>query len=208
MKRIVTLIAFLTLLTTGLQAQIIDATNNSSHKHEKPIQDGFRKSGFTLRPELGFVYGVRTSNTFADGYYDNMNMIGATADLAIGYQLGSHFFFGAVIGYGGDYKLHRYYNDGYFSWDNENKSFSIIPLMADARWYIIDHKNTFVVDAQFGFDLNEAWHGSYILRVGAGFAFSNFETITGIQHFDYEGYYVTGFNIRVSYRFGNFKKWW
>lgn len=143
----------------------------------KPKKESFRKSGFTLRPELGFVYG-------------RDSMIGATADLAIGYQAGSHFFFGAVVGYGGEY----YYSDS-------DRAHSLIPLMADVRWYIINHKNTFVVDVQGGFDLI-AWG---MLRGQAGFAFGNWEAMAGVQWF--RG--VVGFNFNVAYRFGNvIRKWW
>lgn len=151
----------------------------------KPKKDGFRKSGLTLRPELGFVYGK-------DGYE---SMIGATADLAIGYQVGSHFFFGAVVGYGGEHHYHSPY------WD---EAYSLVPLMADVRWYIINHKNTFVVDVQGGLNLNN--EQSFMLRANAGFAFGNWEALAGVQldHWD-----MVGFNFNVAYRFGNvFRKWW
>mgnify|MGYP002860065970 CR=1 FL=1 len=148
----------------------------------KPKKDGFRKSGFTLRPELGFVYGKN--------HWDE-SMIGATADLAIGYQVGSHFFFGAVVGYGGEYHSSPY------------DPYSLIPLMADVRWYIINHKNTFVVDVQGGLNLNH--NAIPMLRANAGFAFGNWEVMAGVQgHSE-----VVGFNFNVAYRFGNvIKKWW
>lgn len=162
----------------------------------KPKKESFRKSGFTLRPELGFVYG-RTS-------YNN-SMIGATADLAIGYQAGSHFFFGAVVGYGGEYHYHNY------SYPDPEIAYSLIPLMADVRWYIINHKNTFVVDVQGGLNLNNKEHEDGImLRGQAGFAFGNWEAMAGVQYlFGYE--LGVGFNFNVAYRFGNviiIRKWW
>ena len=151
----------------------------------KPKKDGFRKSGFTLRPELGFVYGK-------DGY---VSMIGATADLAIGYQVGSHFFFGAVVGYGGEHHYHSSYRD---------EAYSLVPLMADVRWYIINHKNTFVVDVQGGVNLND--ESRAMLRGSAGFAFGNWEALAGVQLYHWE---MVGFNFNVAYRFGNvFRKWW
>lgn len=153
----------------------------------KPKKESFRKSGFTLRPELGFVYGRRNY------YYGYESMIGATADLAIGYQAGSHFFFGAVVGYGGEYHDH---------YSNYDEAYSLIPLMADVRWYIINHKNTFVVDVQGGFNLNK---DNYVmLRGQAGFAFGNWEAMAGVQYFR-----SFGFNFNVAYRFGNvIRKWW
>ena len=159
----------------------------------KPKKDGFRKSGFTLRPELGFVYG---KYTWYDGDYYERN-IGATADLAIGYQVGSHFFFGAVVGYGGEYQYH---------YSNSDKAYSLVPLMADVRWYVINHKNTFVVDVQGGINLN--YEKSYMLRANAGFAFGNWEAMAGVQWFDTA---PVSFNFNVAYRFGNvivIKKWW
>ena len=126
-------------------------------------------------------------------------MIGPTADLAIGYQVGSHFFFGAVVGYGGEYHDHYYYH--YY----EDEAYSLVPLMADVRWYIINHKNTFVVDVQGGVDLN---HGTdFIVRANAGFAFGNWEALAGVQL--YEPRPIVSLNLNVAYRFGNvIKKWW
>ncbi len=159
----------------------------------KPKKDGFRKSGFTLRPELGFVYG---KHTWTDGSGTYESMIGATADLAIGYQVGSHFFFGAVVGYGGEYHYHSSYDQAY----------SLVPLMADVRWYIINHKNTFVVDVQGGVNLN--YDLQAMLRGSAGFAFGNWEAMAGVQWLD-ECNVGVGFNFNVAYRFGNvFRKWW
>lgn len=161
----------------------------------KPKKESFRKSGFTLRPELGFLYGRRN-----DGDSHIISMIGATADLAIGYQAGSHFFFGAVVGYGGEYhsEYHSHYSDS-------DRAYSLIPLMADVRWYIINHKNTFVVDVQGGFNLNkDNWE---MLRGQAGFAFGNWEAMAGVQYYGYN--YIVGFNFNVAYRFGNvIRKWW
>ena len=156
----------------------------------KPKKESFRKSGFTLRPELGFVYGRRN---YYGGY--SYSMIGATADLAIGYQAGSHFFFGAVVGYGGEYHYHS---------PSYDEAYSLIPLMADVRWYIINHKNTFVVDVQGGLNLNKVNGG--MLRGQAGFAFGNWEAMAGVQWYDDR---VVGFNFNVAYRFGNvIRKWW
>lgn len=155
----------------------------------KPKKESFRKSGFTLRPELGFVYGRRN---YYGGYSESM---GATADLAIGYQAGSHFFFGAVVGYGGEYHDHSSYYD-------YDVAYSLIPLMADVRWYIINHKNTFVVDVQGGLNLNNVHEG--MLRGQAGFAFGNWEAMAGVQFYN-----TLGFNFNVAYRFGNvIRKWW
>lgn len=160
----------------------------------KPKKESFRKSGFTLRPELGFVYGRRNTHNY------RISMIGATADLAIGYQAGSHFFFGAVVGYGGEY--HHEYHSHYSDID---RAYSLIPLMADVRWYIINHKNTFVVDVQGGFNLNkDNWE---MLRGQAGFAFGNWEAMAGVQYYGYNN--TVGFNFNVAYRFGNvIRKWW
>lgn len=56
MKRIITLIALLSLFATGLQAQIIDATNNSPHKKEKTSSNSslYKPTGHYLRWEMGY----------------------------------------------------------------------------------------------------------------------------------------------------------
>ena len=172
----------------------------------KPKKESFRKTGFAIRPELGFVYGYKDR-----GYNSYVKMFGPIADVAIGYQLGSHFFLGAVVGYGGEYR-HREYNyyihhieDG---WYDRDDAFSLIPLTADVRWYIINHKNTFVVDFQGGWTLGSS--GFPVIKSGAGFAFGNFEVTAGAQWIVFD---ITGFHINASYRFGTntrFKdlKWW
>lgn len=207
MRRIITLIALLALIVTSLQAQYLDATNNSSHKQEKTKQDSFRKSGFTIRPELGFVYG-RKNYSYTSHVEQEVYMFGPIANVAIGFQVGSHFFFGTIVGYEGEYNLTEYW---YMTAGTEVKTNaqSILPIMADVRWYIINHKNTIVFDAQVGPTL--IGRNAAIIRIGAGFAFGNFETTAGIQYYGGEWYdrKITGFNINASYRFGQvIKKWW
>lgn len=170
----------------------------------KPKKDSFRKSGFTLRPELGFVYGKRSwSSDYSESY---ISMIGPTADLAIGYQAGPHFFFGAVVGYGGEYRYYKeYYEYEYLnSVEIDEDAYSLIPIMADVRWYIINHKYTFVVDVQGGINLNKRMYP--ILRANAGFAFGNWEAMAGVQSKLFDSYSV-GFNFNLAYRFGNIR-WW
>lgn len=73
MKRIITLIALLSLFATGLQAQIIDATNNSTHKQEKTSNNSsiYKPTGHYLRLETGFPQIV----SVAYGYQINPNLM-------------------------------------------------------------------------------------------------------------------------------------
>lgn len=155
----------------------------------KPKKDSFRKSGFTIRPELGFVYGKRKPS-----WGDSYSLIGPIAHAAIGYQFGSHIFLGAVLGYEGNY------NSDY----NESNPGNTVPFLAisgDVRWYLIDHKNTFVVDAQLGVGSRQLIMG----KLNAGFAYGNFEATAGIGLCG--GIYVG--TVNFGYRFGQvIKKWW
>jgi len=140
----------------------------------KPEKQHFRKSGFTLRPELGYTINIA-------GFF------GPTAMLAMGYQVGPHFTFGIVGGYGG------------------TQGAIIAPVMGNIRMYLIDHKYSFLIDLSAGVDI-ERDYGCYSGSVG--FAFGNFETAIGIQG-DVGPYTGQGLNINLSYRFGNIiKKWW
>ena len=146
----------------------------------KPIKQHFRKSGFTLRPELGYTINI------ADFY-------GPTAMLAMGYQVGPHFTFGIVGGYGGN-----------------TKDYSSLPIMGNIRWYLIDHRDSFLADLSLGYDMG--YYRNFFFSGSVGFAFGNFETAIGIQGGD-GAFQGLGFSINLSYRFGTnttFKdlRWW
>lgn len=82
MKRIITFIALLTLLATGLQAQIIDATNNTPKKKEKTLSNTpiYKPTGHYLRFEAGYPH---------------------YASIAYGYQLNPYVLIGGGLGFGG-----------------------------------------------------------------------------------------------------------
>ncbi len=73
MKRIITLIALLSLFATGLQAQIIDATNNSTHKNEKTSRTSslYKPTGHYLRFEAGWPQII----SVAYGYQINPSLM-------------------------------------------------------------------------------------------------------------------------------------
>lgn len=81
MKRIITFIALLTLLATGLQAQIIDATNNTPKKKEKTLSNTpiYKPTGHYLRFEAGYPH---------------------FASVAYGYQTNPYIMIGGGVGFG------------------------------------------------------------------------------------------------------------
>jgi len=196
---------------------------------EKPKKESFRKSGFTLRPELGL--------NIPAGFSKTSIALSPDIELALGYQIGSHFFMGVIGGFGGI--LNSYYNQSYDSYydhiDPIEYSSSFFPIMADIRWYIIDHKYSFIIDAQVGMSLyteyrdGSHWEGNqYILtdepkksivgfssyKVNFGFAIGNYEILFGgvLCDVPYSAE-AWGLNFNVAYRFDTnttFKdlKWW
>ncbi len=139
-------------------------------------KEHFRKKGFVVRPEAGGSVGLSD--------HPGSTEVGPSAKLALGYQAGPHWFFGAIGG------LYGFAKEYYMS------SFGI---GGDIRWYLIDHENSFIIDFNAGY----CWE--YYVQLSAGFAFKNFETSIGWY---YEQH--ASININLSYRFGlgNIKKWW
>ena len=180
-----------------LAANLMDNGNSLETKEtKKPQKDSFRKTGFALRPELGFVYGGHKGEKDAEG------LIGPTANLALGYQLGSHIFIGGIVGYEGHWW--EYYTSANNHLHDQGSHY-VFAIMGDIRWYPINHKKTFVIDGRLGV----ASDGYTIGTFNAGFAFGNLETTVGV------GGYLRGahYCLNLSYRFGTnttFKdlKWW
>ena len=174
----------------------------------KPIKQHFRKSGFTLRPEVGFNFPLNPRGSLYLAY-------GPSAKIALGYQIGSHFFIGIEGGWGGKWKgeFHDYYDSYRPFWSLEelpsyyeevSYSYSYFPILADIRWYLIDHKYSFVVGIQGGISNYKSYYddpyqstastlGEYqiyqkvdlIAGINLGFAFKDFEvTIGGETHYD------------------------
>lgn len=201
----------------------------------KPEKPHFRKSGFTLRPEVGLnipikgkYYHYGYTHYHPDTYCNYLSYATSpTVELAIGYQAGPHFFFGVIGGYGG--KLNGYYDDFYKdaygnqTYNRVDYSTYSFPIKADLRWYLIDHEYSFIVDLQPGVtfiktfeDKNDHASGCveencrfFDFRLGLGFALGNIEaTISG----DYEAGSLGELwrlNFNLAYRFGNvIKKWW
>lgn len=177
-----------------LATNLLEDESETIVEESKPEKDHFRKSGFTLIPQLGLCYGLRS-------YNDNkqkQGMIGPSADIAIGYQLGCHFFFGGVIGYEGYYINQYHHSNG----DVDHNGKPVFAIMADVRWYPIDHEKSFIVDLQGGFNSR----GSGIAKLSGGFAKKNYEGLIGVG-IDVDGktYYFINFGLR----FGQVvKKWW
>ena len=146
------------------------------NKVTKPEKVHFRKSGFTFRPEVGLNFPLGTSTIMTyNNWYNNHTVagycgvsyaVGPSVELAIGYQVGSHFFFGVIGGYGG--RINGFYDDinlvvvGYSddidqtpivqsekitTMEYTTHSF---PIKTDIRWYLIDHEYSFLVDLQAG----------------------------------------------------------
>ena len=116
--------------------------------------------------------------------------------IAIGYQVGCHFFFGGVIGYEGYYFNRYYHSNG----EVDHSGYPVFAWMGDVRWYPIDHEKSFIVDLQGGF----SFRGNGIIKASGGFAKENYEGMLGVGF--YEKPY---FFINFGYRFGNIiKKWW
>ncbi len=179
-----TLLLLSMLLTFGT----LDAQNNN----------GFRKSGFTLRPEIGINIPLNK-----DGNTLNSFLFSASAKVAIGYQTGPHLFLGLIGGLGG-------------SAENEHissEATALFPILADARWYLIDHKYSFIIDAQGGINLYNDTNSQGdkftnlcgIVKLNVGFAIGNFEALIGSNWMPEE--MLWGLTFDVCYRFG-FKKWW
>lgn len=139
-----------------------------TEKPKEPEKPHFRKSGFTIRPELGLNIPLTGLNYppideyYYYNYYSDLAFaFSPSVELAIGYQAGSHFFFGIIGGYGG--VLNGYYCDYYYDpdgnhedwdWINPYKivdySSNLFPVKADIRWYLIDHEYSFIIDLQGG----------------------------------------------------------
>jgi len=157
-------------------------------KTEKPEKPHFRKSGFTIRPELGLNIPLAGLNYRNDeyGYYDIAFAFSPSAELAIGYQAGPHFFFGIIGGYGG--ALKGYYSDYYYDpdenhdgywWNNPYKNVDytsyLFPVKADIRWYLIDHEYSFIIDLQGGVGIYNYYRDDYQDEYSNDAVFGNYE---------------------------------
>ena len=203
-------------------------------KPEKPKREErahFRKSGFTIRPELGLNIPL-TGLDYSD--YNIAFAFSPSAELAIGYQAGPHFFFGVIGGYGG--ALKGYYEDYYhdentYKYKNVDYTSYLFPVKADIRWYLIDHEYSFIIDLQGGMgfynsrkdsdnyrDYDEnAVLGNYEesnklcadLKLGFGFAIGNWEAVLGGEYVVRWAFDDWRLTFNVGYRFGQaIKKWW
>lgn len=189
---------------------------------KKPVvkKNNFRKSGFTLRPEVGFNIPILY-------YNDQIFQYSPSVELAIGYQAGPHFFFGIIGGFGGriNYTYTDYYKPDYNEPATERAvtmTDNIFPIKADIRWYLIDHEYSFIIDVQGGITgishyYDNDWNTlgetpekhfdpSGTLKVNLGFAIKNVEASLGGLLFWEAPPAIT---VNVAYRFGNvIKKWW
>lgn len=161
----------------------------------------FREKGFVIRPEIGWSFAEKERWSAAHA------VRGLSAQFSIGYQAGPHLFLGVVGGYGGVCK------------DGSEKMARINPTIGgDIRWYLIDHEYSFLIDVRGGWGKrkinNYSFHyyyyydnlyNLYFLQISGGFALGNVEISAG-WHSTFHS--ASSININLSYRFGNFKKWW
>lgn len=185
---------------------------------KEPEKPHFRKSGFTLRPEVGLNIPLNTHYYYLNslGTINYVYATGLSAELAIGYQAGPHFFFGIIGGYGGRINANYDYKEGEYS--------TTFPIKANIRWYLIDHKYSFLIDLQAGLNLSNILcidpfghniinpiNSRFDSKFGLGFAVGNFEATVAAE-FTYGGHPwmdLWRLNFNLAYRFGNvFKKWW
>lgn len=164
----------------------------------------FREKGFVIRPEIGWSFAVKEPS-FRD---DEYTIRGLSAQFSIGYQAGPHLFLGVVGGYGGVCKK------------GSEKIARINPTIGgDIRWYLIDHEYSFLIDVRGGWGKgrmedcyyydwycdHDRLYNLYFLQISGGFALGNVEISAG-WHSTFHS--ASSININLSYRFGNFKKWW
>lgn len=190
------------------------ASNLAEEEVEKPKvvetpkieKEHFREKGFVIRPEVGWSLG----------FDDDNSIQGPSAQLALGYQAGPHWFFGVIGGYGGNWEYNNYVSSGHY---HLTKFHRVSPSIgADIRWYFIDHKYTFLIDIRGGWckekertiriyesssEYKESTNslGRSVFSISGGFAIKDFEISAGWIVGD-------GFDssiiINLSYRFGSF----
>ena len=148
MKRNITIIALLTLLITSLQAQIIDATNNTPKKKEKTssISPIYKPTGHYLRFEAGFPH---------------------YASIAYGYQLSPYVLIGGGIGFG---RMHyfetiwKHYPDGSVTLVEEHDriwNYHGIPLFIETIISTPKHKWSLMLDLKLGYGIPIDEHHFY-----------------------------------------------
>ena len=195
MKRYITIIALLALCVAGVQAQIVGATNSSSP--EKTNKGMFARNGWSMG----------ASATGSIGFGNVSFAAGAWGD--VGYHFSPLFYVGGSLG------LHCYeHNDhftdslGYYHDGGINKKFSLM-LLIGPRVYFSSSKDSFFLDARFGFNVTDPLgdYGRY--ELGVGYTSKNrFEVTAGLEN---ARWYATGganefikskgVYIRVGYRF-------
>ena len=175
MKRIITLIALLTLLVTGLQAQIIDATNNSSHKQEKPSNNSplYKPTGHYLRFEAGYPH---------------------YASVAYAYQINSYIMLGGGLGYG----AMSYYNRSWGEVFDKNHYYNYvrkeggsgIPFFLEAIFSTPKYKWAFLTDIKVGYSIPLSEYQRHYPNSMGG---DRYESKTGIRFYG-------AINLGVSYK--------
>lgn len=165
---------------------------------EKPKTDKthFRNKGFVVRPEVGVNIPL-----FGIGYYNGRFLFSPSVEVAIGYQAGQHFYYGIIGGFGG--KIRFYDPSGTVS-----PSSVYLPLKAEARWYLFDQINSFIMDFQTGIAWIEIdpyttytyFKPDVILKIGCGYAIRNFEGNLGFEVLTSNK--AGGLTLDLAYRFG------
>lgn len=172
MKRIITFIALLTLLATGLQAQIIDATNNTPKKKEKTLSNTpiYKPTGHYLRFEAGYPQ---------------------FASIAYGYQVKPSIMFGGGLGFG-----HMYYEDSFpdtITYAKAKYAGLGIPMYAEIAFSRPNHAFSFLIDIKLGYNIQlekdsyfDEYHEyakgrNFFGAINVGLAYKNFSLCTGVS---------------------------
>lgn len=138
MKRITLVIALMTLLVAGAQAQMVGATGGGFSSNSSSSDTRLR--GHYLRLEAGFPNFIT---------------------VAYGYQVTSSIFAGVGMGFGGI--TYDYYYDSYWSYDHYRELGPGIPIFAEVT-YSTPRKNvSFFADFKIGANipLNDRYYSNY-----------------------------------------------
>jgi hypothetical protein len=186
MKRIITLIALLSLFETGLQAQIIDATNNSPHKKEKTSKNSsiYKPMGHYLRFEAGYPQ---------------------FASVAYGYQLNSNVMLGTGMGITDMPYVYSYHSTNFNSGEEHEGSEILstqgFPIYAEAIFSTPKFKKAFFVDLKIGGNVFSILREGFIDNYGNYYSERPYPNY---QHYSLLRRFFVAVNVGLAYKNFNF----
>ena len=142
MKKLYLLILFLT--TFGLSS--FSQSGIYSGGVSKVVQHDLRKTGWIVRPEIGYEI---------NHYYDddpNATFKDLSIAANIGHQLIPHIFVGGGLGYYHGLFKHYHYNPA--TGIGSNYRFWFFPVYANTRWYWLSTPSSPFLELQLGFRLS------------------------------------------------------